>query len=277
MRVGSKEEAVPGEPLKGVERILSRGPLQQVLSHKKPLTENFGIRYMVYRMLSSLLKLKSFAKPILRDEVYLSIKEAILTGELTPGERLSIGRLLQEIGFSPTPIREALLKLEQEGFVSRLQRGGFIVSRFTKKDIEEIFEIRSLLESHAVGLAMNHIQTKDIKWLEKNIAESEQFILKNKLNKVSTLNTEFHDYLNRLSKNDRLLFLINELRDRIYQYRSAILRVPEKAEISIDHHRKMIQAIKKKDVDILKKLTHEHIHIGKEVIFAEIEKGTMKL
>lgn len=232
---------------------------------------------MVYRMLSSLLKLKSFAKPILRDEVYLSIKEAILTGELTPGERLSIGRLLQEIGFSPTPIREALLKLEQEGFVSRLQRGGFIVSRFTKKDIEEIFEIRSLLESHAVGLAMNHIQTKDIKWLEKNIEESEQFILKNKLNKVSTLNTEFHDYLNRLSKNDRLLFLINELRDRIYQYRSAILRVPEKAEISIDHHRKMIQAIKKKDVDILRKLTHEHIHIGKEVIFAEIEKGTMKL
>lgn len=232
---------------------------------------------MVYRMLSSLLKLKSFAKPILRDEVYLSIKEAILTGELTPGERLSIGRLLQEIGFSPTPIREALLKLEQEGFVSRLQRGGFIVSRFTKKDIEEIFEIRSLLESHAVGLAMNHIHTKDIKWLEKNIEESKQFILKNKLSKVSTLNTEFHDYINRLSKNDRLLSLINALRDRIYQYRSAILRVPEKAEISIDHHRKMIQAIKKKNVDDLKRLTHEHIHIGKEVIFAEIEKGTIRL
>ena len=228
-------------------------------------------------MRNTFSKFKSFAKPILRDEVYLSIKEAILTGEMTPGQRLSIGHLLQEIGFSPTPIREALLKLEQEGFVSRLQRGGFIVSRFTKKDIEEIFEIRSLLESYAVGLAMNHIQRKDIQWLEKNIEESEQYILKNKLSKVSTLNTEFHDYLNRLSKNDRLLSLINELRDRIYQYRSAILRVPEKAKISIDHHRKMIQAIKKKDVDDLKKLTHEHIHIGKEVIFAEIEKGAIIL
>ena len=74
-------------------------------------------------------KLKSFAKPILRDEVYLSIKEAILTGEFPPGERISIGRLLQEIGFSPTPIREALLKLEQEGFVSRLPRGGFVETR----------------------------------------------------------------------------------------------------------------------------------------------------
>jgi DNA-binding GntR family transcriptional regulator len=228
-------------------------------------------------MPSSLLKLKSFAKPILRDEVYLSIKEAILTCELAPGERISIGRLLQQIGFSPTPIREALLKLEQEGFVSRLQRGGFIVSRFTKKDIEEIFEIRCLLESYAVGLAMDHIQPKDIRWLEKNVEESKQYVLKNKLAKVSTLNTEFHDYLNRLSKNDRLLSLINEMKDRVYQYRSAILRVPDKAGISIDHHGKMIQAIKKKDVETLKQLAQEHVHIGKEVIFAEIEKGTLKL
>jgi DNA-binding GntR family transcriptional regulator len=241
------------------------------------LTEKIDIRYMVYRMPSSLLKLKSFAKPILRDEVYLSIKEAILTGELAPGERISIGRLLPQIGFSPTPIREALLKLEQEGFVSRLQRGGFIVSRFTKKDIEEIFEIRDLLECYAVGLAMNHVQPNDIRWLEKNVEESKQYVAKNKLAKVSALNTQFHDYLNGLSKNDRLLFLINEMKDRIYLYRSAILRVPDKAGMSIDHHGKMIQAIKKKDVDTLKRLTREHIQIGKEVIFAEIEKGTLKL
>jgi DNA-binding GntR family transcriptional regulator len=232
---------------------------------------------MVYHMLNSLLKLKSFTKPIFRDEVYLSVKEAILTGELAPGERLSIGRLLRQIGFSPTPIREALLKLEQEGFVSRLQKGGFIVSRFTKKDIEEIFQIRSLLESFAAGLAMDHIQPRDIKWLEKNVEESKQYVLRNNLPKVSTLNTEFHDYLNGLSKNDRLLSLINELRDRIYQYRSAILRVPDKAKISIDHHGKMIQAIKGKDVDTLRELTQEHVQIGKDVIFKEIEKATLKL
>jgi len=228
-------------------------------------------------MLNSLQKLKVFAKPVLRDEVYLSIKEAILTGEMSPGERLSIGRLLQEIGASPTPIREALLKLEQEGFVSRLLKGGFIVSRFTKKDIEEIFDIRGLLESYAVGLAMSHVQKEDIHWLEKNIKESEQYILKNKLNKVSTLNTEFHDYLNQLSKNDRLLFLIKGLRDQIFQYRSAILRVPEKARISIEHHMRMIDAIKRKDIDLLKKLVQEHIRVGKEVILSEIEKGTIKL
>lgn len=224
-----------------------------------------------------LSKLKSFAKPILRDEVYLSIKEAILTGEMAPGERLSIGNLLREIGFSPTPIREALLKLEQEGFVSRLPRGGFIVSRFTKKDIDQIFDIRSLLESYAVGLAIRHIQREDIIWLEKNIRESEQYILKKKLDKVSTLNTEFHDYLNRLSKNEKLLSIISGLRDQIFQYRSAILRVPTKAKFSVEHHKKMVEAIKKKNTNLLKKIIEEHILDGKEIILSEIEKGTIKL
>jgi len=226
-------------------------------------------------MLSSFSKLKSFAKPVLRDEVFLLIKEAILTGEIPPGERISIGRLRQEIEASPTPIREALLKLEQEGFVSRLPKGGFIVSRFTKKEIEEIFDIRVLLESYAAGLAIHHIQKEDIQWLEKNIRESEKFILKNRWNKVSVLNTEFHDYLNQLSKNDRLLFLIKALRDQIFQFRSAILRVPEKAKISIEHHKKMIEAMKKKDGELLKQLIQEHIQIGKEVILSEIEKGTI--
>ena len=228
-------------------------------------------------MPSPFSKLKSFAKPILRDEVYLSIKEAILTGEFPPGERISIGRLLQEIGFSPTPIREALLKLEQEGFVSRLPRGGFVVSRFTQKDIDQIFDIRSLLESYAVGLAIQHVKKEDILWLERNIKESEQYIQKKEWNKVSKLNTEFHDYLNRLSENERLLSIINELRDQIFQFRSVILRVPLKAKISIDHHKKMSDDIKKRDVQLLKKLAQEHIQIGKEVILAEIEKGAIKL
>jgi len=228
-------------------------------------------------MSNSLSKLKSLNKPILREEVYASIKEAILTGEIATGERLSIGRLLKEIEFSPTPIREALLKLEQEGFVSRLPKGGFIVSQFTRKDIEEIFGIRSVLESYAVGLAINFIQEEDIRWLERNVNDSGKYLIQNKLDKVSLLNTEFHDYLNGLSKNERLLNIINGLRDQIFQYRSAILRVPRKAKLSINHHKKIIEAIKKRDVELIKKLTQEHILIGKDIILAEIEKGTIKL
>jgi DNA-binding GntR family transcriptional regulator len=228
-------------------------------------------------MLPSLSKLKSLNKPILRDEVYLSIKEGILTGEIPPGERISIGRLLKEIGFSPTPIREALLKLEQEGFVSRLSKGGFIASRFTKKDIDEVFGIRSELERYAVDLAIDLIQKEDIQWLEMNIMKSEGAVRQNRLTEVSRLNTEFHDYLNGVSNNQRLISMINGLRDQIYQYRSAILRVRGMADVSIDDHKKMIKAIKTKDKDLLQRLAQEHILKGKEVILSEIEEGTVPL
>jgi len=228
-------------------------------------------------MLSSLSKLKTLRKPILRDEAYLSIKEGILAGEISPGERISIGRLLKEVRFSPTPIREALLKLEQEGFVSRLPKGGFIVSQFTERDIDEILGIRSELERYAVGLAMEVIEKKDIQWLEMNVKKSERAIRKNGLGEVSRLNAEFHDYLNRLSNNLRLIATINGLRDQICQYRSAILRVTGMARISIDHHKKMIKAIKMRDKDLLQKLTQEHILTGKEVILSEIAKGNISL
>ena len=228
-------------------------------------------------MLSSLSKLKSINKPILREEVYLCIKEGILAGEIPPGERISIGRLLKEIGFSPTPIREALLKLEQEGFVSRLPKGGFIVSRFTKKDIEEIFGIRSELERYAVGLAIGVIQKKDIQGLEINIRHSERAVRQNRLSEVSRLNAEFHDYLIGVSNNQRLIVMINGLRDQIYWYRSAILRVRGMANVSIDDHKRMMEAIKTKDKELLQRLTQEHILKGKEVILSRIEEGTVPL
>jgi len=228
-------------------------------------------------MLSSLSKLKSINKPILRDEVYLSVKGGILAGEIAPGERISIGRLLKEIGFSPTPIREALLKLEQEGFVSRLPKGGFIVSQFTRKDIEEILGIRSELERYAVGLAMGVIQKKDIQWLDTNVRHSERAVRQNRLGEVSRLNTEFHDYLNGVSNNQRLIVMINGLRDHIHQYRSAILRVHGMADVSIDDHKRMMKAIKTKNKDLLQKLAQEHILKGKEVILSRIGEGTISL
>lgn len=228
-------------------------------------------------MSPSLLKLKSLNKPILREEVYTCLKEWILTGELMPRERISIRALLRDAGMSQTPIREALLKLEQDGLVSRLPQGRFIVSCFSQKDFEEIFGIRGVLESYAVGLALDHIDEKTIALLETNVMESQRCLQKGNFPRISLLNTEFHDILNGLCRNQRLLNIINDLRDHIAQYRSAILRVEGSAKISIEHHMKMIRALKKKDRDLVVKLAGEHILRGKEIILAEIRKGNIRL
>ncbi len=227
--------------------------------------------------LSTLSKLKSFSKPTLREEVYNSVKEAILTGEIAPGERLSVGRLIKNIGFSPTPIREALLKLEQEGFISRIpQKGGFIASQLSRKDIDEIFDLRGILESHAATFAIKHITREDIAALEKNVKASEHYILEKRFDKVSKLNTAFHDLLNGFCTNQRVISLINELRDQVFQYRSIIIKVPGKAKVSTSHHKQMIEALRKKDVGSLKVLIHQHTIVGKEIIMTEIDRGNLK-
>ena len=235
------------------------------------LTEKNGIRYTVYQMISSIEKLRILSKPILRDEVFASIKEAILIGELPPGQRLSIGSLQQQIGFSHTPIREALLMLEQEGIVSRLPKGGFIVKPISQKDTDEIFEIRVLLESYAAELASKNVTNEDILVLEQNLRDAEKCLVRNDLGRMSALNTEFHNYLNGLSRNQQLLNLINVLSDRIIQYRSIILRVPGMAQVAVVHHRKMIDTLKEKDWKQLKELTCEHILTGKKMILSEIK------
>ncbi len=221
-------------------------------------------------------KFESYAKPVLRDEVYTSLKEAILTGEVVPGERLSIGRLLKDIRLSHTPIREALLKLEQEGFVSRLPTGGFIASQLSRKDIEEILDIRCLLESYAVGFAIGQASERDIVALETNVKESTSYLRKKRIDQVSRLNTDFHHQLCRFCRNERLLALLTDLNEKFFQYRSAILGVPALAQVSVDQHKKMIDALKKKDSVKLTHLVQQHISESKKVVLEAIDSDVSR-
>ncbi len=218
-----------------------------------------------------ILKFDSYTKPVLRDEVYTSLKEAILTGEVVPGERLSIGRLLKDIRLSHTPIREALLKLEQEGFVSRLPSGGFIASQLSRKDIEEILDIRGLLESYAVVFAIHQASEKDIVALENNVKESTNYLRKRKIDQVSRLNTQFHYQLCRFCRNERLLALLTDLNEKFFQYRSVILGVPALSKVSVDQHKKMIHALRKKDPVKLKNLILQHISESKTIVLGAID------
>ena len=217
-------------------------------------------------------KINSLNKPVLREEVYASIKEAILTGEVVPGERLSVGRLLKDIKLSHTPIREALLKLEQEGLVSRLPTGGFIASQLSKKDIEEILDIRSLLESYAVGFAIDQASEEDLAALEKNVKESTNYLRKKRIGQVSRLNSEFHYLLNRYCRNERLLALINDLNEKFFQYRSPIVGVPALAQVSVDQHKLMIDALRKKNLPRLKALVQQHILESKKIVLEAIDR-----
>jgi DNA-binding GntR family transcriptional regulator len=211
----------------------------------------------------------------LREEVYDSLKKSILHGKLKAGQRLIEENLAHQIGISRTPVREAFHKLERDDLVTRLPKGGFAVREFTKEDVEEIFGIRSALESYAAYLATFHIPPERISILEKKIEESERALENGDDEKVVQLHTEFHDLLYKSCKSKKLTEMINNFRDYFYRYRSALLHTKEGFTYSLEGHRQMLEAMRNKNARLVERLVRKHLERGKEIVIREIEEGRM--
>ena len=214
-------------------------------------------------------------KKSLREEVYESLKKSILHGKLKAGQRLIEEQLAHQVGISRTPVREAFHKLERDELVTRLPKGGFAVREFTKEDVEEIFGIRSALESYAAYLATLHITPDKISTLEKRLKESEEALEKGDDDKVVQLYTEFHDILYKSCKSKKLVEMINNFRDYFYRYRSALLHMENGMSYSNKDHRQMLEAMKKKNPRLAESLVRKHLSRGKDLVLKEIEEGRL--
>lgn len=207
--------------------------------------------------LSSLAERKSLGQ-----HVFENIKQAIIQGDIPSGQRLVENRLAAKLGISRTPIREAIHKLEREGYLRKRSRGGFIVLGLDSNDIEETFGIRSVLEGYAARLAAIKHDERDLKPLEAQIQTFQQHLDNGKLDILPDINTEFHDMLYALSKSPRLIKMINDLKDQIYRFRKMILRDAELAGMSNEDHRHMLEFIKRRDAEGVENLVREHLLRG---------------
>ena len=224
-------------------------------------------------MKTTLGGLRIHKKKSLREEVYQSLRKSILHGKLEPGQHLIEEQLADQAGISRTPVREAFHKLERDELVIRLPKGGFAVRKFIREDVEEIFGIRSALESYAVYFATLHITPDKIAILEKKMKESEDALEKGEEDKVVQLHTEFHDLLYKSCKSKKLIEMINTFRDYFYRYRSALLHVENAVSYSHRDHRQMLEAMKKKSPKLAERLVRRHLERGKELILKEIDEG----
>lgn len=211
----------------------------------------------------------------LREEVYDTLKKSILHGKLKGGQRLIEEQLADQIGISRTPVREAFHKLERDDLVTRLPKGGFAVREFTKEDVEEIFGIRTALESYAAYLATLHMTPDRLSALEKKIQETEKALRSGEDEKVVQLHTEFHDLLYKSCKSKKLTEMINNFRDYFYRYRSALLKTRYGIHDSMEGHRHMLEAMKKRNPRLVEKLVRKHLGRGKDIIIKEINQGRM--
>jgi DNA-binding GntR family transcriptional regulator len=211
----------------------------------------------------------------LREEVYDSLRRSILHGKLKAGQRLIEEQLAHQIGISRTPVREAFHKLEKDDLVTRLPKGGFAVREFTKADVEEIFGIRCALESYAAYLATIHMTSDKISALEKKLEELQKALEGGDTNKVVQLNTEFHNLLYKACKSKKLADMINTYTDYFYRYRAAFPINEDNFKYTVEDHKGMLEAMKKKNPRLVEKLVRTHLEKTKELVLKAVDEGKM--
>lgn len=207
--------------------------------------------------------------------IYEGLRRGILRGEIQPGHRLVEEPLAFSLGASRTPVREALQRLWQESLVEKLRYGGYEVRRITAKEIEEIFGIRSVLESYAAVLATRRMDSVLMGELQEIIDRSRATLETGDLEGFISLNTEFHDRLYRASGSERLYRMIQELRDHFYRFRRVILSRGRMPGVSLKDHGLMMKAMARRDEKKVEALVRNHILRGLRVVLKEIREGRL--
>ena len=195
----------------------------------------------------------------LRDVVFQTLRQAILRGELKPGERLLEIKLAEKLGVSRTPIREAIRKLELEGLVLMVPRKGAEVAQITEKNLRDVLEVRKALEELAVDLACNRIMKEDILELKKAAKEFEITLSSGDVTKIATADVQFHDIIYQATGNERLFKLLLKLREQMYRYRVEYLKRKESYPILLEEHDKIVKAIEERNPAEARKMICAHI------------------
>lgn len=205
----------------------------------------------------------------LRDVVFNTLRQAILRGEMEPGERLMEIQLAQKLGVSRTPIREAIRKLELEGLVIMIPRKGAEVAHITEKDMKDVLEVRSTLEELVVELAIKNATNEKIEELKSANKVFESAIVSKDVVGIVDADVKFHDILYSMTDNARLIQIINNLREQMYRYRLEYVKDARTHSILISEHNDIINQIREKNVEVAKTVIHQHIN--------NQEKGIIRL
>lgn len=195
----------------------------------------------------------------LRDVVFNTLRQAILRGELQPGERLLEIHLADKLGVSRTPIREAIRKLELEGLVLMIPRKGAVVAEITEKSLRDVLEVRRALEELAVKLAYEKILDEEIEELKVAAKEFEDALKTGDVTVYAEADVKFHDIIYRTTDNQRLIQLLYNLREQMYRYRVEYLKREDSHETLLAEHQYIIEMLEKRDIDEAVKAVCAHI------------------
>lgn len=195
----------------------------------------------------------------LRDVVFHTLREAILKGELRPGERLMELQLAEKLGVSRTPIREAIRMLEQEGLAVTIPRRGAEVAKMTEKDMQDVLQVREALDELAAGIACELITQEELEQLEQAMKDFEYAVSTRDLKQIADTDMLFHDKIYQATRNPKLVNILNNLREQMYRYRVEYLKDEENYPVLLKEHREILEGFMTKNKTLVTDSMRKHV------------------
>lgn len=207
----------------------------------------------------------------LSEIAYRRIKEAILKHEIVPGQRLSHEELVLKLEISQTPIREALSRLAQEGYVTRLTNRGYRVSEMTVEEVSELFGLRQALESFCLSEIVHRITPAGIAALEQNLKTYKKALARGvpRIDRY-IINKNFHMKIAEIAGNKVVYRVLEDACEKILLKR----RIEEVSQVGFQmsrEHSEILEAIKRKDVKTAQKIMTAHLDEIKTSLIKQIE------
>jgi DNA-binding GntR family transcriptional regulator len=184
---------------------------------------------------------------LLRSQVYENLREELKTQNLKPGMFVTINQLSEKLGIKRTPLRDALLQLQAEGFVTFLPQRGIQINEVSPEDLENIYEVLGALDSRALFSVFNQITPAHIDRMKCINLEMYKAVNATRISTYFDLNTAFHNVYLDLSKNDLLLTQLNILRQRLFEFGSKGEWIEKVLELNYTEHLGLIELIEQGD------------------------------
>jgi DNA-binding GntR family transcriptional regulator len=205
-------------------------------------------------------QLPKVSEPVsLKDKAYQAIKSAILSLKLKPGDPLVESDLAQQLGISKTPVRDALLELERERFVTKILFKGTYVTEVTLKDVREVFQVRAVLEGLAARLAAPLLSAEELEEAGKIIAAAEAALAEGDIALCSEHGKRFHMLIINKADNQRLQTIIPNLDDHLQRFRLLSDQINGRLNKSLKEHRKILEALRRRDPIAAEEAVRAHL------------------
>ena len=218
-------------------------------------------------------KIKTRAVENLSARVYNQIKQLILCNEIMPGQKLHHQELSERLGVSRTPVREALTRLVQEGYVSFLPNRGFTCKEIRIQEAEELYDLREALEAFAVEKAIAKLTQASLDQLRKKMSSYGRDVQKRFTRERLVYDQDVHMQIIRLAGNETLTNTLSHVFERIVlKRRTDGLYDPARGLTAHEEHMRLLHAMQQRNVSAAVAIIREHIQAGKKNVMADLEQ-----